>query len=106
MDSFYNRVASDPRVRQYGFPILGALIGIQTLRYLNRWASQRALNHYVTDSTYDWKKEVVVITGGASGIGAATTTLLAIKGVKVIALDKDEPRKKLRKDWSRSNSSH
>ncbi|KOS21988.1 Short-chain dehydrogenase/reductase family 16C member 6 [Escovopsis weberi] len=35
--------------------------------YLNR----QFANNWVSDRTYDWDKEIVVVTGGSSGIGAS-----------------------------------
>ncbi|KAJ1030602.1 hypothetical protein NDA16_001510 [Ustilago loliicola] len=35
----------------------------------------------------DWKKELVVITGGASGIGYRTAVRFAAKGAKVVVID-------------------
>lgn len=40
-----------------------------------------------TNDTYDWKKEVVVVTGGSDGIGASVVKQLAEKGVKVVVMD-------------------
>jgi len=40
-----------------------------------------------TADTYDWHKEIVLITGGAGGIGGKVVQLLAEKGIKVIVLD-------------------
>jgi NAD(P)-dependent dehydrogenase (short-subunit alcohol dehydrogenase family) len=37
--------------------------------------------------TYDWEKEIVVVTGGSDGIGKAIVHLLAEKGIKVAVLD-------------------
>jgi hypothetical protein len=52
----------------------------------NRILSQRALNNGTKD-TYDWKKEIVVVTGGSGGIGAATVKQLASRGTRVVVLD-------------------
>jgi len=40
-----------------------------------------------TNDQYDWNKEIVLITGGAGGIGGKVVQLLAEKGVKVVVLD-------------------
>lgn len=39
----------------------------------------------------DWEKEVVVITGGGSGLGRVVAEMLARRGVKVAVLDVKEP---------------
>jgi len=44
------------------------------------------LNNWTADK-YDWKKEVVLITGGAGGIGGQVVKLLAEMGIKVVVLD-------------------
>lgn len=55
--------------------------------FLNRGAA----NNWVSDK-YDWKKEIVVVTGGSDGIGAITTKLLAEKGIKIAVLDIQKPK--------------
>ena len=47
------------------------------------------MNNYSND-VYDWKKEVVVVTGGSDGIGAIVVKLLAEREVKVAVLDVQE----------------
>ena len=44
------------------------------------------LNNWTTDK-YEWDKEIVLITGGAGGIGGGIVRLLAEKGIKVVVLD-------------------
>ncbi|KAH7419657.1 hypothetical protein BKA64DRAFT_588380 [Cadophora sp. MPI-SDFR-AT-0126] len=57
---------------------------------LARWASNYldagVLDNWTTD-TYDWGKEIVLITGGAGGIGGNVVKLLAERGIKVVVLD-------------------
>lgn len=43
-----------------------------------------------TNDTYDWNKEIVVVTGGSDGIGAIVVKLLAERGIKVVVLDVQE----------------
>ena len=48
------------------------------------------LNHRITYGKHrkvDWENEVVVITGGGSGLGRVLTEMLLRKGVKVAVLD-------------------
>ena len=65
---------------------------IQTLFYfgLVRWISgyfdAGLLNNWTKD-VYAWDKEIVLITGGAGGIGGNVVKLLAEKGVKVVVMD-------------------
>ncbi|KAF3385515.1 Short-chain dehydrogenase/reductase family 16C member 6 [Penicillium rolfsii] len=53
---------------------------------INQYLSTRALNNGV-QATFDWKKEIVLVTGGSDGIGAATVLKLAERGTLVIVLD-------------------
>lgn len=63
---------------------LWILAGV-VLRF-NAWLTRRALNNGVSD-TYDWDREIVVVTGGAGGIGGEIVQRLATKGTKVAVLD-------------------
>ncbi|KAK5936687.1 hypothetical protein PMZ80_011058 [Knufia obscura] len=95
MQSILHNLTSDSRTTQYGIPIAATLITLQTARYLNSYFSRRALNHYVPNSTWNWSQEIVVITGGSSGIGAAIVSLLASKSITTIILDIQKPAKPL-----------
>ncbi|KAJ5664047.1 hypothetical protein N7507_004778 [Penicillium longicatenatum] len=53
---------------------------------VNKYLSCQALNNGVQDN-FDWKKEIVLVTGGSDGIGAATVQKLAERGTSVIVLD-------------------
>lgn len=55
-------------------------------RTATHWLSDRVLNNWVSD-TYDWTKEIVVVTGGAGGIGGAIVKLFEELGVTVVVLD-------------------
>lgn len=50
--------------------------------YLNH----QVLNNWTKDK-YVWSQEIVIVTGGAGGIGGGIVKLLAEKGVKVVVLD-------------------
>ncbi|KAB8532542.1 hypothetical protein FH972_025487 [Carpinus fangiana] len=68
------------------FSIVKVAAALGVMRLLNGWLSQRAVNNGVTD-TYDWSKEIVLITGGADGIGRQIALMFASKNVKVVVLD-------------------
>ncbi|KAL4820747.1 hypothetical protein BDW67DRAFT_180308 [Aspergillus spinulosporus] len=57
------------------------------LLWLNDWLSTQSRNNWVSDKSWDWKKELVVVTGGSSGIGAGVAQRLAAMGSHVIVLD-------------------
>jgi NAD(P)-dependent dehydrogenase (short-subunit alcohol dehydrogenase family) len=42
-------------------------------------------------SAQDWKGKVAVVTGGASGIGAATVAAFVSRGANVVVLDREAP---------------
>jgi all-trans-retinol dehydrogenase (NAD+) len=57
---------------------------------LVRWASgyfdSKVLDNW-TNGDFDWEKEIVLITGGAGGIGGECVKLLAERRIKVVVLD-------------------
>lgn len=55
--------------------------------FLNRWLNDRALNNGNAPSSYDWAKEIIVVTGGSGGIGAETVKKLAGRGSQIVVLD-------------------
>ncbi|GAM42004.1 short-chain dehydrogenase [Talaromyces pinophilus] len=62
-------------------------LGLPYIAYrFNRCLSYRALNNGVTDS-FHWQQEIILITGGSNGIGAAAAQKLASKGTQVVVLD-------------------
>lgn len=82
--------------RQFSIPLplsigLGTFACIGLLYKSNSYLSRRALNSPVDKDTWDWDKEIVVVTGGASGIGAAIVKLFAEQGIKTISLDLCRP---------------
>ncbi|KXJ87875.1 hypothetical protein Micbo1qcDRAFT_215077 [Microdochium bolleyi] len=82
-------LARSPRV-QAG---VAAVAALGLLPYINAWLSRRRANNYITDSAWDWSKEIVVVTGGCSGIGAKIVEQLERRHVKVIVLDLHKPAK-------------
>ena len=59
---------------------------LSTLRIINNYLERRVLNNAVSD-TYDWSKEIVLVTGGSDGIGKRVVQGFAEKGVKTVVLD-------------------
>jgi NADPH:quinone reductase-like Zn-dependent oxidoreductase len=56
---------------------------------VNGWLDDAVTNNWAND-TYDWTKEVVVVTGGSDGIGKIVVQLFAERGIKVAVLDVQE----------------
>jgi len=75
------------------------LIGL--IPRFNAWLTRRKVNNYLTDSSWDWTKEVVVVTGGSSGIGKEIVLKLAKEHSKVTIVDLNAPGYQLRKSTSR-----
>ncbi|KFZ19908.1 hypothetical protein V501_00408 [Pseudogymnoascus sp. VKM F-4519 (FW-2642)] len=70
---------------------LGILFGIGLLRKVNNRLSQLVLNNFTKDKTWDWTKEIVVVTGGSGGIGGLIVRMFAENNIKVIILDVSAP---------------
>ncbi|KAF4334227.1 short-chain dehydrogenase reductase [Fusarium globosum] len=65
------------------------------LRRLNGWLSWRKANNGVTRKMWHAEKEIIVVTGGSSGIGETIVQLLEERNIKVIILDINAPARKL-----------
>jgi hypothetical protein len=70
--------------------------GAVVLRKAHGILTQAAVNNFSCDS-YDWRREVVVVTGGSGGLGDLLVRKLAKDCIKVISLDIVPPRTPLRK---------
>lgn len=75
----------------------GLFLAFKSLRKLSAWYTKRTVNNHVHDPTWDWSREIVVVTGGSSGIGAVVVSRFAKKGIKVLILDRNLPPTKLGK---------
>lgn len=83
--------------------ISGVILAYTLLRTFNRVLSSFVLNNWTSDK-YDWSREIVLVTGGCSGIGQGITNDLASRGIKVIVVDIQEPSSLLRMFFSLSCS--
>lgn len=63
-----------------------AFLAIGVLGKIRTFLDRGALNNWTSD-VYDWKKEIVVVTGGSDGIGARLVNMLAERGIKIVVLD-------------------
>lgn len=86
------RIILLPSIRK-GLAVLAAL---QFLRSFNSYLSRGAQNNWVRLAPWDPSKELVVLTGGCSGIGKQILADLTNLKVKVIILDVKEPTFALR----------
>ncbi|KAF2703485.1 NAD(P)-binding protein [Pleomassaria siparia CBS 279.74] len=55
------------------------------------WLSHRTANNHVDDDSWDWDKEIVLVTGGCSGIGAQIARAFSEKNIKVVIVDVQDP---------------
>lgn len=65
---------------------LRVLFYFAILRRLSAWYSDKLRNNWVDDK-YVWSREIVLVTGGAAGIGASMVRYFAEKGITVVVLD-------------------
>ncbi|KAF5254123.1 hypothetical protein FANTH_1005 [Fusarium anthophilum] len=71
---------------------IATVVGVLALLSpLNRWLSWRSANHGDTINRWNPATELVVVTGGSSGIGAKIVQMLEAKNIKVIILDINPP---------------
>ncbi|KAL3444231.1 hypothetical protein BJX65DRAFT_320012 [Aspergillus insuetus] len=79
---------SRPLVRK----ALALVAAVQLLRGVNRYLSQRAQNNWVSGRPWNPRNELVLVTGGSSGIGKQIVLDLVKFNVKsIIILDIQEP---------------
>ncbi|KAL5606385.1 hypothetical protein BROUX41_002802 [Berkeleyomyces rouxiae] len=77
----------DISVNRLWFPTFPTLVlGLIAVYMASNALSRRALNHG-TRSSFDWSRELVLITGGAGGIGGRTAQKLAQQGTQVVVID-------------------
>jgi hypothetical protein len=76
---------------------LSVFLGVGTVRKLNSKLSQLTANNWKADTKFVKSQELVLISGGTSGIGQLMARQFAEKGVKVVILDINAPKNSLRK---------
>jgi NADP-dependent 3-hydroxy acid dehydrogenase YdfG len=60
-------------------------------RFIEFWISFFSNLEAADDRSWDWQREVVVVSGGSSDIGALIANQLALYGIQVVILDVEPP---------------
>lgn len=94
MQRYYRALIGFTDCRRIG-AAFSFLVGVFLLKKASNRLSLWAHNNYKSDKTWDWGKELVIITGGCGGIGAQIASKLAAKNIKVVIFDIVEPKGKL-----------
>lgn len=68
-----------------------ALIAVKILGWTNRALTNYSLNNWARSCPWDNEKELVLVTGGCSGIGKQIVHCLMKRGIRVVVLDIQEP---------------
>jgi all-trans-retinol dehydrogenase (NAD+) len=76
---------------------LSVFLGLSILRSVNGKLSQWSANNWKKDAKFVKSQELVLISGGTSGIGKLMAEDFARRGVKVIIWDLNPPKATLRK---------
>ena len=66
---------------------MGACAALALAFGANELLSQWVLNNFSSSRPWDWKREIVMITGGCDGIGELIARKLASRGIKVVVVD-------------------
>lgn len=77
--------------------VLKVCLGLSLIRGLNNKLNQYSANNWKKDAKFIKSQEVVLITGGSSGIGWVMASDFAKKGVKVVVIDLNPPKNPFRK---------
>lgn len=79
------------QLRAFSLALKGLLV-LGIFYRLNRLLSRLVLNNFVADRTWDWQREIVLVTGGCSGLGEQLVRLFGERSIKVVALDVNPPK--------------
>jgi hypothetical protein len=88
----YSVVAS-PRFIQ----ALKVFLGFGVLKSVNNKLSQYVVNNWMRDAKFVKSQEIVLITGGSSGLGLGMAQEFSKLGAKVVVTDVNPPKTALRK---------
>lgn len=70
---------------------IGVFAVLGLLRAANRFLSKRSLQNWTSNQPWNAARELILLTGGCSGIGKQVMEDLARSGVRVVILDINEP---------------
>jgi 2-polyprenyl-3-methyl-5-hydroxy-6-metoxy-1,4-benzoquinol methylase len=93
VESAIAQLRSSPRARN----TLLAILGLGVLSQLNTALSKWIVNNRQRAKPWQTERELVLVTGGCSGIGKQIMEDMARTGVKVVIVDLHEPNFALRK---------
>ncbi|KAL5619800.1 hypothetical protein FOVSG1_002022 [Fusarium oxysporum f. sp. vasinfectum] len=71
---------------------LGTLGALGIILTLNQLLNRVALHNSLWNSSWDWRREIVLVTGGSSGLGDLVVRKLAKKSIKVVNVDINPPK--------------
>ena len=75
---------------------LKAFLGLGVLRVVNNKLSEYVVNNWKSNAKFVKSQEIVLISGGCSGIGSLMATEFAKIGTKVVVMDISPPKSTLR----------
>ena len=61
----------------------------------NKILTRLVLNNFSSDKTWNWDREIALVTGGSGGIGRMIVDKLSEHGIKVVVFDVAEPTRPL-----------
>lgn len=92
------QAANSPAGRSALVSATAVVLGLAAVSRVNRLLANYALGNPLFASTAsawsDWSKEIVLVTGGSSGMGRIMVTEFARRGVRVVVLDRQRPLEK------------
>lgn len=72
--------------------VLKVLFALGVAHRLNKALTESVLNNFSSDETWDWDREIALVTGGSSGIGRLIVDKLSEQGIQVIVFDVVDPK--------------